>query len=160
MPQPVLLWRDGRASALVMHACAGRSLSDWILDRGLDGAIVGCVLGPVLDLVKRLHGAGLVHRDLYWNHLLVLDPADRATSPALIDVERVLRPIVRRQRWLEKDLAGLLGSWPLERIPAVLALRFFRGWLGGALVLDWKRSARAIIWRARRIRSQDRKSVV
>lgn len=151
VPRGLLVARSGMGSALVMHACPGPALSDWILARGADADLAGCVLGPVLALVRRLHAAGFAHRDLYWNHLLI--PDLRAHEElALIDVERLVRSRLRRRRFLEKDLAALLGSWPLAAPPRTLALRFLRGWLGGALGAGWKRLARRVLARARRIR--------
>lgn len=151
VPEPLLLARDGRRAAIVMRGCAGPSLLEWIVERGPDAAVTGYVLGPVVELVRRLHGAGFTHRDLYWNHILTPE-LDLIRPPVLLDVERVLRPWLRRRRWIEKDLAALLGSWPLRSTPSTLALRFLRAWSGGRLAAGWKGVARRVLRRAQAIR--------
>jgi tRNA A-37 threonylcarbamoyl transferase component Bud32 len=59
----------------------------------------------VADLARRLHACGLVHRDLYLNHLFVAKGGDEIT---LIDLARVQRTRKRRRR--VKDLAALVMS--------------------------------------------------
>jgi tRNA A-37 threonylcarbamoyl transferase component Bud32 len=59
----------------------------------------------VADLARRLHACGLVHRDLYLNHLFVAKGGDELT---LIDLARVQRTRKRRRR--VKDLAALVMS--------------------------------------------------
>ena len=61
------------------------------------------------------------------HHLFV---ADLASQPAMIDVERVVRPRWRRRRWQVKDLGALLSSAPAG-IPAKASLRFLRAYLDG-----------------------------
>ncbi len=64
-------------------------------------------------LVARLHEAGLFHRDLYLEHLLVR-PAEGSGPPELVllDAGRVLRRPLRPARWAAKDLAAGLHSFP------------------------------------------------
>lgn len=64
-------------------------------------------------LVARLHGAGLFHRDLYLEHLLVRR-AEGSCAPELVllDAGRVLRRPLRPGRWAAKDLAACLHSFP------------------------------------------------
>jgi hypothetical protein len=109
----------------------------------------------VAKAVRRLHDQGLVFRDLYWNHLFARDLSPDS-EPVFLDVERVFRPRWRWERWVVKDLAGLLAS-----VPAALALRagdgvrFLRSYLGA----DWPlrsrrhRLMRKIAAKAARIRA-------
>lgn len=108
-----------------------------------------CAVAP---LVARLHAQGLVARDLYWNHFY----AQRLGADATlwwIDVERVFAPRWGWRRWVVKDLAGLLASFPAARFPRGLALRFLRSYAGGRLPEGWKAFARSILGKARRIRA-------
>ncbi len=107
---PVCLARAGRASAVVSLAVPGRPLAALLREAGEDAAVryVTVVVAP---MVARLHGLGLVFRDLYWNHLFAAS-LDAGSEPAFIDVERILAPVWRWRRWVVKDLAGLVASWP------------------------------------------------
>lgn len=104
----------------------------------------------VAPMVRRLHGQGLVFRDLYWDHLFVTELSGEG-EPWLIDVERVFRPRWRHRRWIIKDLAGLASSLP-SGFPKVFLLRCFRAYRGG-LDSDWKADARAILAKEARIRA-------
>ncbi|MHC4972222.1 MAG: lipopolysaccharide kinase InaA family protein [Planctomycetota bacterium] len=57
------------------------------------------------DIARRLHACGLVHKDLYLNHLYVARGGEAVT---LLDLGRVTRTTARRRR--VKDLAALLLS--------------------------------------------------
>jgi rfaE bifunctional protein nucleotidyltransferase chain/domain len=57
------------------------------------------------DVARRLHACGLVHKDLYLNHLYVARGGEAVT---LLDLGRVTRTTARRRRI--KDLAALLLS--------------------------------------------------
>jgi heptose I phosphotransferase len=70
----------------------------------------------VADIARRMHGAGLNHRDFYLCHFLARQrdwsrwkPDDDA-SLTLIDLHRVQRRETVPERWLVKDLGGLLFS--------------------------------------------------
>ena len=82
--------------------------------------------GVLLRLVRRLHAAGWIHRDLYTQHLVV-----RGAELVLLDVGRARR--VRSggrhaARWYVKDLAALAASLPCE-VGRAERLRFLRAWL-------------------------------
>jgi len=62
-------------------------------------------------LVRRLHAAGLVHRDLYASHVFLHEEGE-SIRLHLIDLARVFRPRLRRFRWRVKDLAQLHYSMP------------------------------------------------
>ena len=64
------------------------------------------------QLVRTLHGAGYVHRDLYSCHIF-LDLADDNLQLYLIDLARMFKPCRWRFfRWRVKDLAQLKYSMP------------------------------------------------
>ena len=74
------------------------------------------LLGQVADIARRMHGAGMNHRDFYLCHFLVRDrdcrrwSGEDALSLVLIDLHRVQRRERVPERWLVKDLGGLLFS--------------------------------------------------
>lgn len=77
----------------------------------------------IAGFVRRLHNAGVVHRDLYLCHLL-LNPA--TDEMAVLDLHRALIFDRLPDRWRERDLAALLFSsldLPLSRLSW---LRFVR----------------------------------
>lgn len=107
---PAFFARAGERSVVATFAAPGRPLAALLAEVDQDAASA-YACGPVVATVRRLHAAGLVFRDLYWNHLFAVD-LDAATAPTFIDVERVLRPRLMWRRWLVKDLAGLVAGWP------------------------------------------------
>lgn len=131
VPAPVAWLRQGRRSLLVTAALPGRAL-DAFARQALAGGwldeLVAYACREVAPMVRRLHERGLVHRDLYWNHLFCEDPR-RGTPPALLDVERVFAPRWLWRRWLVKDLASLLASCPAG-VSLRAKLRFLRNYLG------------------------------
>lgn len=131
VPKPVAWLRRGRRSLLVTAALPGRALDAWAVEAAANGwldDLVAYAVDHVAPMVRALHEGGLVHRDLYWNHVFTEDPR-RGTAPALLDVERVFAPRWRWRRWLIKDLAGLLASLPIA-VPLRARLRFLRAYLG------------------------------
>ncbi len=69
------------------------------------------VIRDVAGMVRRLHGNGFFHRDLYLAHLIVTED-ERWGRPFLIDLQRVEQRFPPRHRWLVKDLAALAYSAP------------------------------------------------
>lgn len=119
--------RDGR-SYLVVAAVRGDALERCVeefLARTGDGGAEE-LTGKLAELVRLLHCAGYVHRDLYASHVF-LDEAGGGVSLQLIDLARMFRPAWRRRRWLVKDLAQLKYSMPLRWVE--------RWW--GAFLLDY-----------------------
>ena len=60
------------------------------------------------SLVRRFHAAGFVHKDLYLYHVFVLhhSPTEPKLRIAFIDFQRVVRPVLFRQRLRVKDLSS------------------------------------------------------
>lgn len=124
VPRRIYLARDGVRTAIATAAVPGRPADlvalDAARDRQLD-ALRATVVEAVAPKIRRLHEARLVYRDLYWNHIFV-DRLGADARVTFIDVERVFRPRLRWRRWVVKDLAGLLSSWPLEDASIIDAL--------------------------------------
>lgn len=59
------------------------------------------------DISRRMHGAGICHRDYYLCHFLKLEHSDELV---VIDLHRALVKSRLGQRWIIKDLAGLYFS--------------------------------------------------
>ena len=137
-PSPVAWVGRGGRTMLVTRGVAGRPLDGWIADAARDGwlrELGAWACREVAPRVRALHAAGLVYRDLYWNHVFAEDPRNGAL-PTFLDVERVTRVRWRRRRWVIKDLAGLLSSLPAS-LPQRLLLRFARAYWGERL--RWRR---------------------
>jgi hypothetical protein len=88
------------------------------------------LLGKIGTLVGQFHQAGLVHKDLYFKHLFVVERgADWELY--LIDLQRVVGPARHRARWYLKDLAALGFSARVHaRLPRTALLRLFHGFTG------------------------------
>ena len=90
---------------------------DW---RGTKGAqwvqLKRALLRAVADIARRMHGAGMNHRDFYLCHFLVRDrewtqwKSSDELNLVLIDLHRVQMRACVPERWLVKDLSGLLFS--------------------------------------------------
>jgi Ser/Thr protein kinase RdoA (MazF antagonist) len=124
--------RGGRElrSVLITRAVEGSSLETWAATaHATDRAVVQMLIRQTADLARRLHGLGMVHRDLYLSHIY-FDPVSQ--SLRLIDLQRVLRPVWRLSRWRVKDLAALNYSAPRPLISSADRLRWLREYLGTA----------------------------
>ena len=109
-------------SFVVTEALDGMmSLEDLARDwRGASGRtrvlIKRALLQRIADIARAMHGAGLNHRDFYLCHFLVRDRDWAKWTPTgavelvLIDLHRVQRRARVPERWLVKDLGGLLFS--------------------------------------------------
>jgi tRNA A-37 threonylcarbamoyl transferase component Bud32 len=103
-----------RRSYVVFSEVAGDALSRRadLADRLRDDEPLRAELTRrLVELVARLHAAGLVHRDLYASHVFAADAAG-GLELSLIDLARVFAPRRRRFRWFVKDLASLKFSMP------------------------------------------------
>jgi tRNA A-37 threonylcarbamoyl transferase component Bud32 len=106
-------------------------------------------------LVRRLHAAGFVHRDLYASHVF-LDEAAGPEALYLIDLARMFAPRRRRFRWRVKDLAQLAYSMPAEWTAGHWE-GFLREYLGTGDRAVLGRWDRAVQRKARRIRRHARR---
>lgn len=77
-----------------------------------NGDVLKLFNDKLVELVRRMHSSGLVHRDLYASHIFLHDH-DGHIELFLIDLARVFRPWWRRKfRWRVKDLSQLKYSFP------------------------------------------------
>lgn len=88
----------------------------------------------VAEIARRMHGAGINHRDFYLCHFLLEMRGDTAQRPLyLMDLHRAqIRRRVPR-RWLVKDLGGLYYSALDIDLTGRDVLRFIRHYCGGRL---------------------------
>lgn len=88
---------------------------DWSTRRP-DISLKRALIRELADMARRLHENGVNHRDFYICHFLLrLPDGAEAVNPEnlqvyLIDLHRVQRRRVTPQRWIVKDIAGLLFS--------------------------------------------------
>ena len=109
-----------------------------------EGEAIERLTDGLSDLVRRLHEAGFVHRDLYASHVF-LHEHEGEIELSLIDLARAFRPCCRRFRWWVKDLAQLKYSMPSLWVQRFWE-RFLRNYLltEDAAVLDrWGRAITA-----------------
>lgn len=111
-----LAFGEGPAGGFVLvSAVPGDALSRRILPiiaaHGRDDDAMRSLAESLGELVGCLHAAGLVHRDLYADHVFV-DESVRPLTFTLIDLARVFAPARRLGRWRVKDLSQLIGSLP------------------------------------------------
>ena len=106
-------WGGGR-SYIVVTAVPGEALErcgEAFLDRHGDDGAVAELTTNLAGLVRTLHQAGWVHRDLYASHVF-LDESHGRQDLYLIDLARMFAPRRRQFRWRVKDLAQLKYSMP------------------------------------------------
>jgi hypothetical protein len=112
------------------------------------------------ELTRRLHHAGFVHKDYYLYHIFVVPKHSPAESLqlALIDLQRVVRPVWLRERWLIKDLAALAYSARRVGMSRTTLARFFRVYRGHTRLSDQdKQLARKVLKRVRWLNSRQPK---
>ncbi len=108
------LWE--RASLLCTEQVMGESLERWIPANWAKAVETFgfCwrkqTVTQLADLVARLHAGCLCHRDLYTSHIFIDVAKDGKVRFCLIDLQRMIRPWLRRRRWWVKDLAALAAS--------------------------------------------------
>ena len=113
------------------------------------------LITDIADIAHRMHNAGMNHRDFYLCHFLVRErdwTQWKTTDPlelVLIDLHRVQRRASIPERWLVKDLGGLLFSALDAGLTRRDLLRFIQAYRGrpwrGALANEmefWKK-----VWR-------------
>ena len=127
-----------RRSFIVTRAVAGESLEAFATRCLSDSAARPDrtsrlrILRKLARMARRMHQAGLYHRDLYLSHVFIDRESGDGTDLALIDLARVpLCPRAGRTRWRIKDLAALAYSAPRELISRTDRVRFLRWYLCG-----------------------------
>ncbi len=150
--------RRERCSVLLTAAVPGESLERLVVTHPEEiAARRRALIAATAALVARLHGMGLVHRDLYLSHLFADLDAPGDLSVRLIDVQRVFRPARwRLGRWVVKDLASLNYSAPEELVSRADRVRWLRAYVGvSKLSARDRRLIRRIVAKTRRIARHD-----
>jgi tRNA A-37 threonylcarbamoyl transferase component Bud32 len=103
-----------RRSYLIVTSVPGdaleRRFEDFLRRHGA-GEMTRRLTEKLAAMIKALHTAGHVHRDLYASHVF-LDESDGDFGLYLIDLGRMFSPRWRKFRWKVKDLAQLKYSMP------------------------------------------------
>lgn len=143
--------RPGSSLVVMDRIENGRSLRDVVGDCA--GSEERRALSRELfAVVRRLHGRGWYHRDLYLQHFL----RDAEGALHLIDVGRARRERAPRKRWYKKDLAALAASCP-PNVTTAEKLRFALAWLDAMKLSDPKKRRAwiaGVASKARRIASR------
>jgi len=116
-------------SAVLIAAVPGESLEKLARSLPAHAPADRALLSAVAKLVGRMHGLGLVHRDLYLSHFFFDAESGPESGLRLIDLQRVLRPTVLRTRWFVKDLAALNYSTPITLVSNTRRLRWLNEYL-------------------------------
>ena len=93
------------------------------------------VIKEVSEIAKKMHRAGLNHRDFYCCHIFIRRTEDGQREWRVLDLQRVDRRRWLRDRWIIKDLAALNYSAPKQIITRTDRLRFLVHYMsiGGTL---------------------------
>jgi heptose I phosphotransferase len=119
-----------RRSALLTEQVQGESLERWLprewerTPRRRRTALIR----QVAAAARKMHEAGLYHRDLYLSHLFVEWKTPDEPIVRVIDLARMIERPFLEQRWRIKDLAALHHSAPVDRVSRSDRLRFLRGY--------------------------------
>ena len=108
----------------------------------------------VAHFVRRLHQAGVAHRDLYICHLLLHRQqwAQGIAELAVLDLHRARLEAPVPACWRKRDLAALLFSTLELDLPRSCRLRFLRTYTGRGLREEWQAHGR--FWRSVERRAQ------
>ncbi len=106
------------------------------------------------QFIKKFHGTGLRHRDLYFSHIF-LDDLGRFY---LIDLTRVFKPVLTSERYRVKDIAELNYSAPARYFSNTDRLRFYYTYSGCESLTDSDKSfIKKVLHKIRRIEHHEKK---
>ena len=83
-------------------------------------------IARLADFIRRFHETNYRHRDLYFSHIFYSD----AGEFYLIDLARVFKPVVFRQRFRMKDISQIHYSAPAKLFSNTDRLRFYLNYAG------------------------------
>jgi len=147
-----------RPSFIITAGVGGKRLEDHVLSLRGKSVEKRSIIAAVADCARRMHAAGLNHRDFYLSHLFLREEKGRRVGLALIDLQRVQERARGFNRWVVKDLAALNYSAPPSAVSRADRMRFLHRYLGRrALDRAGKRLARRILRKTERIRRHDAK---
>ena len=154
---------DAKRSYLIVTAVPGckleKCVSQFLDDNAEKPEVLWTFTLSLANLVRKVHEAGYVHRDLYTAHIFLNELDDRMEMH-LIDLGRVFEPKCRKFRWRVKDLAQLKYSMPRTRWAEKYWDPFMQHYLGepdGRTLRQWNRwiGAKAARMHRRRYRKQN-----
>lgn len=133
-----------RDSFVIMDGLAERDVVEFLLKRGVSQSLRKMITRKVADTARRMHGAGINHRDFYLCHFHAPERdwsewngEDDFVLPVM-DLHRAqLRSKVPR-RWLVKDLGALFYSALDCEVTKREVILFLKGYLGK----NWKNEFR------------------
>jgi len=106
------------------------------------------------DFIRNFHKTGYCHRDLYFSHIFY----GKDGKFYLIDLARMFKPRIFRQRYLIKDIAQVYYSAPGKYFSNTDRLRFYLKYTGHKkLTVKDKKFVRVVVNKARRIARHDKK---
>lgn len=115
------------------------------------------LIKELAGIAKRMHGAGLNHRDFYCCHIFIRQSEDGVREWRVLDLQRVDRRRWFRSHWIIKDLAALNYSAPPQIITRTDRLRFLSHYIGGkGNVCQNLTFIRQVIHKTERIRRHDK----
>ena len=121
------------------------------------------LVGEVARFTRRLHAAGVNHRDYYLGHLFIRQRKDGVCDErelAVIDLHRAGLHCRVPNRWLSRDLSALLFSSADMGLTQRDWFRFVRDYAGvrpAAAIRAQPRLWQAVLRRARRLSKQGRR---
>lgn len=106
------------------------------------------IVREIAGVVRRFHGAGYNHRDLYCCHFFVKETTAGPLEIRLIDLQRVQRRRWFRRRWIVKDLAQLAWSAPSACIQCRHKIAFLHEYFGVKKLLpEHRRMIRSVLFK-------------
>ena len=116
------------------------------------------LIKELADIAKRMHSAGLNHRDFYCCHIFIRQSDDGRREWRVLDLQRVDRRRWFRSHWIIKDLAALNYSASPQIITKNDRMRFLIHYMDGMdKVRENMPFIRQIIRKTDRIRRHDNK---
>lgn len=141
---------SGDTSFLITEALTGTEPADRIASSRFDAEMVT----KLAQLVKKMHGCGFIHKDLYLCHVLV-DDTDRLF---IVDLHRVKRFKHPPMRLIVKDIAALNYSADEIHIKTAYKIRFLKQYLSiDRLNPQTKRFIRRVIKKTEKMKKHNRK---
>jgi len=148
--------RTGRSFTVTEELKGGRPLDEFVRELGF--AERRRIAGQLGEMVRRFHGAGLTHRDLYLCHVFAVRGAEDRVALHMIDLQRVGKRGQRMRRWRVKDIAQLEYSRPEGATTRTDGARFLRAYFGERRLGTWeKRFVRSVMRKVASIRRHDMK---